>query len=124
MNDFVQKFLVWYWPQVFFFLTFTNQPKKKKHAYRLAEIPSNMILTRVRPSLFLPLITFSWGLVATLLSIVQNKEGLVGVRFVLGFVEWVEIFSSIYFLSKNLEKKNWCTTLKTQRSGFFPGVVS
>lgn len=46
-----------------------------------------MILTRVRPSLFLPLITFSWGLVATLLSIVQNKEGLVGVRFVLGFVE-------------------------------------
>ncbi|EGG11926.1 uncharacterized protein MELLADRAFT_115045 [Melampsora larici-populina 98AG31] len=63
--------------------------------YLLAEIPSNMLLTRVRPSLFIPLITFSWGLVATLLSVVKTKEGLIGVRFVLGFVE----------------------------SGFFPGVI-
>lgn len=46
-----------------------------------------MILTRVRPSLFLPLIAFSWGLVVTLVSVVQTTSELVGIRFVLGFVE-------------------------------------
>ncbi|OAV93997.1 hypothetical protein PTTG_06709 [Puccinia triticina 1-1 BBBD Race 1] len=63
--------------------------------YLSAEIPSNMLLSHVRPSLFLPGLTFVWGIVVTLISLVKNKEGLIVARLFLGFVE----------------------------SGFFPGVL-
>ncbi|KAG0142368.1 hypothetical protein CROQUDRAFT_237255 [Cronartium quercuum f. sp. fusiforme G11] len=89
--------------------------------YLLAEIPSNMLLTKVRPSLFLPLITFSWGLVATLLSAVQTKEGLVGVRFVLGFVE-SGFFPGVIFLLSSWYRK----TELAKRIGFLytAGILS
>ncbi|PLW55736.1 hypothetical protein PCANC_01565 [Puccinia coronata f. sp. avenae] len=63
--------------------------------YLSAEIPSNMILAHTRPSLFLPGLTFVWGGVVTLISLVKSKEGLIVARLFLGFVE----------------------------SGFFPGVL-
>ncbi|KAH9461798.1 hypothetical protein Pst134EB_005720 [Puccinia striiformis f. sp. tritici] len=63
--------------------------------YLSAEIPSNMLLSHLRPSLFLPALTFIWGAVVTLISLVKNKEGLIVARLFLGFVE----------------------------SGFFPGVL-
>ncbi|KAG0142375.1 hypothetical protein CROQUDRAFT_717707 [Cronartium quercuum f. sp. fusiforme G11] len=67
--------------------------------YLLAEIPSNMILSRIRPSRFIPIITFFWGLVATCLGLVKTKTELVGVRFVLGFLEAGFFPGVIYYLS-------------------------
>ncbi|PLW23235.1 hypothetical protein PCASD_09229 [Puccinia coronata f. sp. avenae] len=63
--------------------------------YLSAEIPSNMLLPHLRPSLYLPGLTFLWGVVVTLISLVKSKEGLIVARLFLGFVE----------------------------SGFFPGVL-
>lgn len=52
------------------------------------EVPSNAILARFKkPSVYIGLITVSWGIVMTLHGIVQNYAGLVVVRFVLGIWE-------------------------------------
>jgi hypothetical protein len=46
----------------------------------------------MRPSLFLPGLTFLWGIVVTLISLVKNKESLIVARLFLGFVEYVLMF--------------------------------
>ncbi|EIN10930.1 MFS general substrate transporter [Punctularia strigosozonata HHB-11173 SS5] len=74
-------------------------------AYLLGEIPSNLILTRVKPSIYLPGITMVWGVIATLMSQVQTKESLIGVRFVLGFVE-SGFFCGVLFLLSSWYRKN------------------
>lgn len=46
-----------------------------------------MILSRTRPSLFIPVITFGWGSVAALLGVVQHESHLIALRFLLGVFE-------------------------------------
>lgn len=56
-------------------------------SYVIFEIPSNMVIVRVRPSLYLCGLAFAWGLVAALMAVTNNANQLAGVRVVLGFVE-------------------------------------
>jgi len=58
----------------------------------------------VKPSLYLPLITLVWGLVATLMSQVKTKHELFGIRFVLGFVE-SGFFCGVLFLLSSWYRK-------------------
>ncbi|VZH89707.1 unnamed protein product [Fusarium fujikuroi] len=51
------------------------------------QIPCNIILKRTTPRLWLPTLTVAWGIVATLLGIVQNKTGFFIARFFLGVTE-------------------------------------
>ncbi|KAG5297267.1 high-affinity nicotinic acid transporter [Histoplasma ohiense] len=55
--------------------------------YAFFELPSNLILARMRPSIWLPLIMIAWGLVMTLMGIVQNYHGLLISRIFLGLAE-------------------------------------
>jgi hypothetical protein len=55
--------------------------------YFALQIPSNMIITRVRPSIYLPSFIIIWGVVSGMATTVQSFTGLVVVRFFLGFVE-------------------------------------
>jgi MFS family permease len=55
--------------------------------YLIFEPPSNMLLGRLRPSVYLPGITLGWGVIAGLVATVQNFAGLVVIRLVLGAVE-------------------------------------
>jgi hypothetical protein len=52
-----------------------------------SQIPCNIILKRTTPRLWLPTLTVAWGIVATLLGIVQNKTGFFIARFFLGVTE-------------------------------------
>ncbi|KAH6880414.1 phthalate transporter [Thelonectria olida] len=63
--------------------------------YLICEVPSNMILSRSRPSIFLPTIMLVWGALSALMSISKTYGALLGFRFTLGCIE----------------------------SGFFPGVL-
>ncbi|KAH7103113.1 MFS general substrate transporter [Auriculariales sp. MPI-PUGE-AT-0066] len=63
--------------------------------YLLGEVPSNMVLSRSRPSIYLPSIMVVWGIAGGLFSLIQSYTGLVVARFFLGCIE----------------------------SGFFPGVM-
>lgn len=46
-----------------------------------------MILDKVKPSLFLPLVMCCWAVVSTCTGAVHNYSGLIALRFILGFVE-------------------------------------
>lgn len=55
--------------------------------YILSEIPSNLVLKKLRPSRWIAFITVAWGIVATLTGVVQNYGGLIACRLFLGAVE-------------------------------------
>lgn len=63
--------------------------------YLICEVPSNMILSRSRPSIFLPAIMLVWGALSAAMAVSNSYGALIGFRFVLGCIE----------------------------SGFFPGVL-
>jgi hypothetical protein len=55
--------------------------------YALFEVPSNIVLKLLRPSIWISILMFSWGLVMTLMGVIQNTKGLYAARFFLGFAE-------------------------------------
>ncbi|KAI1855671.1 hypothetical protein JX265_006075 [Neoarthrinium moseri] len=55
--------------------------------YVVWEVPSNMILARTKPSIFLPAIMFLWGCVTIGMAFIQTYEALVGLRVVVGLLE-------------------------------------
>lgn len=55
--------------------------------YAAFEVPSNLLLKKLRPSIWLPTIMVAWGIVMTLMGIVQNYEGLLTARIFLGVTE-------------------------------------
>lgn len=60
--------------------------------YLLMQLPSNMLITRVRPSVYLCSAMTLWGVVSTCNAATHSFGGLIAVRFFLGFVE-----VSLYF---------------------------
>lgn len=56
-------------------------------SYAAFEVPSNLLLKRLRPSIWLPTIMVAWGTVMTLMGLVRNFEGLLAARFFLGVTE-------------------------------------
>jgi hypothetical protein len=55
--------------------------------YTLLEVPSNIILKMMRPSRWIAIIMFCWGLVMTLMGLVNSYPGLLVGRFFLGVTE-------------------------------------
>jgi MFS family permease len=55
--------------------------------YVAAEIPSNMMMKRFRPSVWLTTIMVCWGLIMTCMGLVHNFSGLLACRIFLGIAE-------------------------------------
>lgn len=55
--------------------------------YAAFEVPSNLVLKKVRPSIWLPSIMVAWGVVMTLMGLVTNYSGLLAARIFLGVTE-------------------------------------
>ncbi|KAJ5143480.1 Major facilitator superfamily domain general substrate transporter [Penicillium bovifimosum] len=55
--------------------------------YCFFEVPSNLVLKKLRPSRYIATIAVLWGTIATLTGIVQNYAGLIACRVLLGVVE-------------------------------------
>lgn len=56
--------------------------------YVLFEVPSNILLKKFkRPSMYLGILTLSWGIVMTCTGLVQNFAGLMTTRVLLGIFE-------------------------------------
>ncbi|KAL7894418.1 major facilitator superfamily domain-containing protein [Trichoderma sp. TUCIM 5745] len=87
--------------------------------YSLLEVPSNIILKLTRPSIWISLMMFSWGLVITLTGIVQNFSGLLAIRIFLGVAEAGFFPAATYLLTV------WYTRYEVQsRMVFFYAAVS
>ncbi|KAL8731511.1 MAG: hypothetical protein Q9166_003357 [cf. Caloplaca sp. 2 TL-2023] len=68
-------------------------------SYSLAEPLTNVLLKRLRPSIFIPIIMLLWGICMTTMGLVHNFQGLMAARFFLGLTE-AGLFPGInYYLS-------------------------
>jgi hypothetical protein len=56
-------------------------------SYSLFEVPSNIVLKLMKPSIWLGLIMTTWGVIMTLMGIVSSYGGLLAARFFLGVAE-------------------------------------
>ncbi|KAH6883728.1 major facilitator superfamily domain-containing protein [Coprinopsis sp. MPI-PUGE-AT-0042] len=64
--------------------------------YSLAEVPSNVALKLVRPSIWIPSTMVAWGIVMTLMCLCNTYEGLIVARVFLGLTE-AGLFPGIAF---------------------------
>ncbi|PYH45334.1 putative MFS transporter [Aspergillus saccharolyticus JOP 1030-1] len=55
--------------------------------YCLFEVPSNLVIKKLRPSRYIASISIIWGILATLTGITQSYGGLLACRVLLGVVE-------------------------------------
>ncbi|KAJ3557664.1 hypothetical protein NM688_g1349 [Phlebia brevispora] len=55
--------------------------------YVIGQIPSNLLLTRVRPSIWIPAMELIWSALTMVLASSKNFSTLVGVRFLVGLAE-------------------------------------
>ena len=71
--------------------------------YIIFEVPSNLILKRVRPSRWIPLIMVIWGTVTTFTGLTNSYGSLLVCRLLLGAAE-AELFPGKYQLKSDLKK--------------------
>ncbi|KAJ5657483.1 uncharacterized protein N7484_001132 [Penicillium longicatenatum] len=55
--------------------------------YCFFEVPSNLVIKKLKPSRYIATIAVLWGIIATLTGVVQNYGGLIACRVLLGVVE-------------------------------------
>ncbi|KAF8897517.1 MFS general substrate transporter [Infundibulicybe gibba] len=67
--------------------------------YLLVEVPSNVVLKKMRPNRWIPLLVLLWGTVTTLTALVQNFGGLLAIRLFLGLCEGGLLPGIILYLS-------------------------
>ncbi|KAK3902152.1 major facilitator superfamily domain-containing protein [Staphylotrichum tortipilum] len=67
--------------------------------YVIFEVPCNIILKRTTPRFWLPTLTILWGIVATLMGVVQNLSGFFAARFFLGVSESGLFPGVVYYFS-------------------------
>ncbi|KAI4141577.1 MAG: hypothetical protein L6R39_005277 [Caloplaca ligustica] len=68
-------------------------------SYSLAEPVTNVLLKRLRPSVFIPAIMILWGICMTTMGLTHNFQGIMAARFFLGLAE-AGLFPGInYYLS-------------------------
>jgi len=87
--------------------------------YCVFEIPSNLVLKKFRPSIWLPSIMIVWGAMTVCLGVVKNYHGLLAVRIFLGVAEAGLYPGVAYYLTL------WyCTSEMAFRQGLFFSAAS
>ncbi|KAJ6120677.1 hypothetical protein N7523_004957 [Penicillium sp. IBT 18751x] len=67
--------------------------------YILMQLPSTIMMTKFRPSIYLPACIILWAFVSGCTAAAFNTPGILMVRFFLGFVEAPFFPGAVYFLS-------------------------
>jgi MFS family permease len=98
-------------------------------SYVIFEVPSNMILSRTRPSIYLATIMFLWGGVTIGMAFSPNYQALVALRFVMGILESgfapgiLMVLSSWY--KKEEQSKRFAVYISAAiLSGAFGGILA
>lgn len=73
--------------------------------YVVFEIPCNIVLKKTTPRIWLPTLTLVWGIVATLLGVVENYAGYLTSRTALGIAE-SGLFPGVVFYLSMWYKRN------------------
>ncbi|GIZ42057.1 hypothetical protein CKM354_000533700 [Cercospora kikuchii] len=67
--------------------------------YLTMQLPSNLLITRVRPSWYLGIVMAVWGVICALAAVVQNFTGLLVIRIFLGIAEAPFFPGAIFLMS-------------------------
>ncbi|ETI22443.1 hypothetical protein G647_06518 [Cladophialophora carrionii CBS 160.54] len=67
--------------------------------YILLEVPSNLLLKRIRPSIFIPSIMLIWGVITVCQGVTQSFAGLVVCRIIIGAAEAGFFPGCLYLIS-------------------------
>jgi MFS family permease len=97
--------------------------------YALFEVPSNIVLKLLTPRIWLTTITVAWGIVMTLMGIVQNYPGLLAARFMLGVAEAGFFPAATYLLTTfycrfDLQKRLAIFYTAASAAGAFSGLLA
>lgn len=85
--------------------------------YLALQIPSNLLLTRVRPSIYLPTCMALWGIVSACTATVHDFKGLVICRFFLGFLEAPFFPGALFLLSSWYTPRELATRIALMYTG-------
>ncbi|KAG7417755.1 putative transporter [Fusarium oxysporum f. sp. rapae] len=96
--------------------------------YILTQVPTNMILNKMRPSIFLPCIMICWATVSACTGAVQSYHGMIALRFILGFVEAPFFPGALFLFSSWYTKKELAVRISVlyaagQMAGAFGGLL-
>ncbi|ORY26022.1 MFS transporter [Naematelia encephala] len=98
-------------------------------SYVLFEIPSNLFIARVRPSLYLSGLCVLWGAIAACMGATNNYQQLAAVRFILGVIEagfapGVAFYLSSWYRRYELASRFSLYYTATAVSGAFSGLLA
>ncbi|RYO92556.1 hypothetical protein DL766_002363 [Monosporascus sp. MC13-8B] len=85
--------------------------------YLAGQVPSNMLVTRVRPSLYLSGWMLAWAIVSTLNCLVKDYHGLLACRLILGLSEAPFYPGAIYLVSIFYTRKETAARLAVFYTG-------
>ena len=88
-----------------------------------------MVLSHLRPSIFIPTLMVLWGAVSTLTALVKTPTQLIGMRFLLGVTEAgfspaVIFMISTWYLRYEQSKRFMCYLSAGILSGAFGGTIA
>lgn len=98
-------------------------------SYIIFQVPSNFILSRTRPSIYIPTIMVGWGMVTCCMAAVKSYHSLVAARFVLGILEagfapGVMLLLSSWY-KKAEQARRFCVFYSAAvLSGAFGGIIA
>lgn len=98
-------------------------------SYVIFEIPSNLILSKTRPSVFIPIIMVLWGIVTCCMAVVDSYKQLIALRLIVGMLEAgfapgiLLLLSSWY--KRNEQSKRFAVYISAAvLSGAFGGILA
>ncbi|AOW02532.1 major facilitator superfamily domain-containing protein [Yarrowia lipolytica] len=97
--------------------------------YCVFEVPSNMLLKHIRPSIYLPSIMVLWGIVMTLMGIVNNYAGLIACRVLLGVFEaglfpGVTYYLTMWYCRSDMQYRQAMFFTAAGLAGAFSGLLA
>ncbi|RDW22808.1 major facilitator superfamily domain-containing protein [Yarrowia lipolytica] len=97
--------------------------------YSVFEVPSNMMLKKLKPSIWLPTIMVAWGIVMTLMGIVQNYGGLLAARVFLGLTEaglfpGVSYYLTLWYCRRDIQFRTAMFFSAASVAGAFSGLLA
>ncbi|AEO57794.1 hypothetical protein MYCTH_2304423 [Thermothelomyces thermophilus ATCC 42464] len=98
-------------------------------SYILLEVPSNMVIRKVRPSLYLSVLMFCWGVINMCMGFVHSYAALVALRVLLGVFEagvlpGIVYVSSMYYKRHEYQKRMSFFFCSTVVAGAFGGLLA
>jgi MFS family permease len=109
--------------------------------YALVEAPSNVLLKRLKPHIWIPVIMIAWGVIVTATGFVRSFGGLLTARIFLGIAEGglyismfiksngisypgIQFYLSCWYKRKELGKRSAIFFSAAALSGSFGGLLA